>query len=672
MNQLSAPGIDQDFRSDIHSGVEALERRLGVEPNGPQAEAMLQAIASLLSDQLRSAGPASRPAVAGALALPGGLRESLGDAGWIASVPGAIKDELFAAIVGAQEALIAELAAGETPAMIGHAQSRLLESAASAHEQLGLAASLHVILRDAPRGTRSSLCESLAERFAPTDRQAALRLYWLAYGLSPDPAKARKIAQRMFKLGDLTSAGALIGSAGSETITPFIGELRLSASLRRSLPVIARGTGRSVEGDGRVAYVASSALPYKVVGYTVRTHNLLSALRAEDVGVDCYVRPGYPWDRPTVLADGPTPASTQRVDEVDYIYTRVEDITHQPEQFVDRMAAALETQFRAAKPRLVHAASNHRTALPALIAARRLSIPFVYELRGLWELTAATKIAWWEETERFALERSLELFVAQNADHVLTITRGLADELVAGGVSFDKVSILPNAVDPELFAPREPDQALRERLGLVDGDLVLVYCGSLTTYEGLDDLIEAVTSLNPVVPARLVIVGAGPYLETLRTLAGKSRFGSAVSFVGSVPPDEVQRYWSLADIVAVPRKPFEVCRVVSPLKPFEAMAMEKPVILSDLPASREIVRDGVTGLVCRAGDPSDLASTIARLAADPNLRRDLGRRAREWVVANNSWQMNAERLVDLYERLAPLGIPNAHAAISNWSEDRRY
>ncbi|MCC6983574.1 MAG: glycosyltransferase [Bauldia sp.] len=637
--------------------IEVLERRLVEDPNGPYAEAALERIASLLSTQIKTGKTTARasgaPSVAAAYDRP---REPLAAKEWIAQVPGELKDDLFASLIGAQEALIAELAEGEAIAPAEADIGRVVEAAAAAYERRGLLGAIHVLLRDATREARSTACESLAERLAPIDRRAAIRLYWLAYGSSPSGIKARKVAQRMFKLGDLSSSGRLAESADFEAMTPFMGELRLATALQKSMPAIRRKPGSFSRTGTGIAYVASSALPYKVVGYTVRTHSLLSALREEGIGVKCYVRPGYPWDRPAVLGAEPAPADVRRVGEVDYLYTRIPDITQEPERFIERMADALVTRFRDSGVRLVHAASNHRTALPALIAARQLSLPFVYEVRGLWELTTATRIPWWEETERFALDRSLELLIARNADHVLAITQGVADELIAGGVEPENVSLLPNGVDPSRFAPAEPDAQLRARFDIGREDFVLVYCGSLTAYEGLDDLVAAADSLNPAIRARLLVVGEGPYLEPLRTAAAARRFGSAVTFLGAVPPGDIPRYWALADAVALPRKPFKVCEVVSPLKPFEAMAMGKPLILSDLPVSREIVRDGETGLLCRPADPQDLAATIARLARDPALRQRLGAQGRAWAVSHHSWQMNARRLVEVYDRLAPIGV----------------
>ena len=288
-----------------------------------------------------------------------------------------------------------------------------------------------------------------------------------------------------------------------------------------------------------------------------------------------------------------------------------------------------------------------------MIAARRIGVPFIYEVRGLWQLTAATRNSGWEATERYHLDQDLERDVAFHADRVLTITRGVADELEQAGVPVEKISILPNGVDPDAFAPRKRDPRLASELDIHEDDFVLVYVGSLTPYEGLDDLIKAVALLrgrNRQV--RAIIVGDGDARSELEATAHRCGMLDSITFVGERPSVQAANYLSLADAVALPRKPFKVCEIVSPLKPFEAMAMEKPVILSDLAALREIINHGETGLLCRPADPAHLADVIEQLITQPTLRASLGCNARGWVAANHSWSANAKRLKELYSELS--------------------
>jgi glycosyltransferase involved in cell wall biosynthesis len=246
---------------------------------------------------------------------------------------------------------------------------------------------------------------------------------------------------------------------------------------------------------------------------------------------------------------------------------------------------------------------------------------------------------------------------------VFAITAGIAEELVRRGIDPGKISLLPNGVEAEAFSPMEKDAALRSRYGLEPSDFVLVYCGSLTLYEGLDDLIEAVVLLcEGGIAARLLIVGDGPARLELESLAERRRLADAVSFVGSVDPADVRPYWSLADAVALPRKPLKVCEIVSPLKPFEAMAMGKPVVLSDLPVLAEIVKDGETGRLCEPASPQHLASILEELARDPALRARLGAAGREWVLAHRTWGANVSGVEATFAALAGGSVASDDAA----------
>lgn len=527
----------------------------------------------------------------------------------------------------------------------------LVKIALEVYQEHGLKATIAWLMREALVEDRQIVFSELATLLRERDPDAVLRLLWLSYGAKPGPEMAERLASRMFQMGDLSNAAALVRGAPSGTNSPFVVEMRSSSALfRNGLQIPPRSV--APPPGSRIAYVASGSLPYQVVGYTTRTHDILTGLVREGVDCLCFTRPGFPWDRPRAVASGAPLTETQRVGEVTYIHTPLSRATTNPELMISEAAGLLERHFRAHGIGLVQAASNSRNALPALIAARRTGAKFIYEVRGLWELTAASRFAGWEETERFKLDRQLEVLAATEADHVLTITNGVAEELISSGVSSERLSLLPNAVDPTAFKPLVKDQALMARLGLDANDFTSVYAGSLVNYEGLDDLIVAISLLRRNgIPARAVIAGDGAFRPRLEAVSAEHGLSQAITFVGRVKPDEIESYLSLSDVVPIPRKPFKVCMVVSPLKPFEAMAMAKPVILTDLPALREIVQDGETGLLCKPADPTNLAAVLARLARDPDLRNRLGSKARHWVVENRTWAKNALRLKQLYEQI---------------------
>lgn len=399
---------------------------------------------------------------------------------------------------------------------------------------------------------------------------------------------------------------------------------------------------------GSILYVASSSQPYHTTGYTTRTHHLLESLKAQGWGVHCVTRPGYPADRPDARnLDAPL---LNIIDGVPY--ERIEG-RHRREvsydQYLIEAADRLEQTARRLRPVLIHAASNYEAALPALIAARRLGIPFCYEVRGLWEYTAASKKVGWEQTERFELDRRLEAYTAVHADRVFTLTKALAAELVCRGEAENRIELMPNAVNLSVFTKVERDQALAGELGVGANTFVCGYIGSVVKYEGLDDLIAAMPTLIRQVPdSRLLVVGDGEELVKLREQAAQLGVANQVVFTGKVPHGDVTRYFSLLDAIALPRKPYTVCKLVSPLKPFEAMAMRVPLVVSDVDALGEIFVHGETALLHGAGNPDSLAQALIQLAERPVLREYLAANAFAQVSRESQWSQVIRPLGDFY------------------------
>jgi glycosyltransferase involved in cell wall biosynthesis len=163
--------------------------------------------------------------------------------------------------------------------------------------------------------------------------------------------------------------------------------------------------------------------------------------------------------------------------------------------------------------------------------------------------------------------------------------------------------------------------------------------------------------------AHLVIVGgsagfagrsgtASPEEAELLSIVEANGLGAHVTFTGRIPHADVKEMYALADVAAYPRKFTRTTALTTPLKPLEAMAMAKAVITSDVPPMRELVADGTTGLLFRAGDVHDLARQCSRLLCHAELRRQLGNGAREWAVRERLWPALVARYAPLYQSLA--------------------
>jgi PEP-CTERM/exosortase A-associated glycosyltransferase len=281
--------------------------------------------------------------------------------------------------------------------------------------------------------------------------------------------------------------------------------------------------------------------------------------------------------------------------------------------------AALERAIRVLakewRPDIIHAHSPALCGAAAGRAARALGIPFVYEIRAFWEDAAVGNLNGTEGSIKYRLTRALETRVARQADALFTICDGLRQDLAQRGIPEGKIGVMRNGVDLALFGqPVARDDALAEALGIVRDAPVIGYIGSFYDYEGVDDLITAMPILRQSHPqACLLLVGAGPMMEAWRAAAAALPEPEAVIFTGRVPHSEVERYYSLVDVLAYPRKAQRLTDLVTPLKPLEAMAQHRLVAASSVGGHLELISDSDTGTLFAPDDPAACAAALARL-----------------------------------------------------------
>ncbi|WP_448658049.1 TIGR04063 family PEP-CTERM/XrtA system glycosyltransferase [Sphingomonas sp. CJ99] len=401
----------------------------------------------------------------------------------------------------------------------------------------------------------------------------------------------------------------------------------------------------------RILHVLDHSLPVHS-GYTFRTRAILKAqerLGWVVAGVSGPRQPGAPDRATTDTADGLTFHRTAAVGPAPTPLGEWREIA----AFRDRIVAAAQ----AFRPDIIHAHSPVLNAVAARLAAKRLGLPLLYEIRAFWEDAAVGNGTGTEGSVRYRLTRWLETREVRRADAVAVICEGLRGDLIARGIDPAKIMVSPNGVDLTLFGEPAPrDDALAGELGLDDADEVIGYIGSFYDYEGLEHLVAAMPDLVSTRPrARLLLVGGGPVADALRVQAAASPVANAIRFVGRVPHDQVERYYSLTDILCYPRKRMRVTELVTPLKPLEAMAQRRLVAASDVGGHRELIRDGDTGTLFPADDPPAMAAALAALLSDRSGWDARRERARAFVDAERNWSSNVSRYHPVYQRLIKAG-----------------
>jgi PEP-CTERM/exosortase A-associated glycosyltransferase len=250
------------------------------------------------------------------------------------------------------------------------------------------------------------------------------------------------------------------------------------------------------------------------------------------------------------------------------------------------------------------------------------------------------------------LTRALETRVFRQADAVTTICEGLRSDILTRGIPLEQVTVIPNAVDVDLFKRhRQRDPELVRRLGL-ENKQVLGFIGSFYAYEGLSLLLEAMPQVLAQAPdVRLLLVGGGPQESTLHQQARELGVEDKIVFTGRVPHDQVQQYYDLVDILVYPRLPMRLTELVTPLKPLEAMAQGRMVLASDVGGHKELISDGVNGNLFRAGDPESLVKAILMLLQHPGEWPRMQSAGREFVERERNWPASVARYKAVYERL---------------------
>ena len=304
------------------------------------------------------------------------------------------------------------------------------------------------------------------------------------------------------------------------------------------------------------------------------------------------------------------------------------------------------------KPDILHAHSPVLNAMATLQAGRRFNLPVVYEVRAFWEDAAVDHGTSREWGLRYRLTRALESYALRRADAVTTICEGLRNDIMSRGLPAEKITTIPNAVDIEAFSvSKEADDTLKNQLGL-GGKRVIGFIGSFYAYEGLEVLLRAFPMMRAKHPDLCVLlVGGGPQDAFLRQLAVELGIQDNVVFTGRVPHDQVKRYYDLIDILVYPRLSMRLTELVTPLKPLEAMAQGRVLVASDVGGHLELIRDGETGLLFRAGNTQSLADKVDELLNAPQRWPGLRQAGRHFVETERNWRVSVARYEPIYKQL---------------------
>jgi D-inositol-3-phosphate glycosyltransferase len=494
------------------------------------------------------------------------------------------------------------------------------ETGAAAAEALAHAALIQMALGDLAAG--GELASAAADAAPPGS--GAQRTAALALERAGEPSRALELADQAGAEAQASRLKGLLRQLG-DGWTPSL----------RPVP-------RSDRPGGRVALcLLEASMPQVPSGYAFRSRDVLAALAGARLEPVAATRLGFPVSR-GILDYSPV-ESVYGVVHHRFNFDGLRQYSGIP---LDRLAAANAESLRGLverlRPQVVLAGTPSLNGCVGRALSSAAEVPFVYDVRGFPEMTWAARQGG-DESELYRLRRDAETDCCAAADAVITTSETMKAELAGRGIDPGKMTVVPHVVDTRRYSPQPRDEALARSYGL-DRGFVVGSITSLTDYEGVDELLRAVARVRGERDVRALIVGDGPARAALEGQARELGLEDAVVFAGRVPQERVPQHYALLDSIALPRRDLEVCRAVTPLKPFEAMAMGVPVIASDLPALAEPVAQSGGGLLVPPESDEALATAILELAGDVKMRERLGSNARAYLVAHHDPAVAADAI----------------------------
>jgi len=260
--------------------------------------------------------------------------------------------------------------------------------------------------------------------------------------------------------------------------------------------------------------------------------------------------------------------------------------------------------------------------------ARLKHIPWLLEVRDLWP-AFAVQVGVLRNRALIRAARWLERFLYRRADRIVLNSPGFISHLVDSGAEASKLAFVPNGVDTQLFDPAAQGGELR-RLGGLAGKFIALYAGAHGMANDLWQLLAAAELLREDPRIAFVLVGDGREKLALQA-KGRTMGLSNVTFLPAIEKARVPSLLADADCGLVVLKPIPLFTTTYPNKMFDYMAAAKPVVLAIDGVARRLMEEADAGVCVPPGDPMALAAAVQRLANDPALARELGRRGRAYV-----------------------------------------
>lgn len=291
------------------------------------------------------------------------------------------------------------------------------------------------------------------------------------------------------------------------------------------------------------------------------------------------------------------------------------------------ISASLLGFFLIRRPDIIHAIQPPTTCFPAWFLSRLWRIPFTYEVQDMWpETLQATGMV---NNRRVLTVMSMYCnWAYARAAAIRVISPGFRHNLIAKGVSIEKIHLIPNWVDTDFYKPRPPDVNLSERFGF-KGHFNILYAGTIGLAQGLETVLATAPLVKDLPNIQFVFAGDGLALPSLQEYAAFHKINNVI-FLGRQSMELMPDLYALADILLVHLKDDPLFRITIPHKTLTYLSAGKPVLAAVEGDVAEIINLNHAGLTCPPSNPEALADTIRMIYnLTSNEREEMGENGRK-------------------------------------------
>lgn len=272
--------------------------------------------------------------------------------------------------------------------------------------------------------------------------------------------------------------------------------------------------------------------------------------------------------------------------------------------------------------------------------------PFILEIRDLWPESLVGSGIGTEKSLLIRIIDRLANFLYLHSTHIVVLTESFRKNLISKrGIKEEKISIVENGIETDIFTPLEIKPEIKRDLGLGE-KFIVSYIGTFGYAHGLDTVLEAAEILKDDEDINFLLIGEGVRKDYLIDLAKEKNLEN-VRFLDFQPRKMIPQFINLSDVCMVLLKDSEVFKTVVPSKMLEFMACGKPIILGVDGQAREVMEKGNAGIFIPPESSKKLAEAIIKLKDDPALKTRLGNNGREFVLSKFTREKKAKEYLNL-------------------------